>query len=31
MIEAIEKIGPQYDSIFVDEAQDLENTWPRRR
>lgn len=27
LIEAIEKLGPHYDAIFVDEAQDLENTW----
>ena len=27
LIEAIDVLGPQYDAIFVDEAQDLENTW----
>ena len=27
LIEAIEKLGPQYDALFVDEAQDLENDW----
>jgi hypothetical protein len=27
MIEAIDELGPQYDSLFVDEAQDLENDW----
>ena len=30
MIEAIEKIGPQYDSIFVDEAQDSRTPGSRR-
>jgi hypothetical protein len=27
LIDAIEVLGPQYDSLFVDEAQDLENNW----
>lgn len=27
LIEAIEKLGPQYDALFVDEAQDLETHW----
>lgn len=25
--EAIEELGPQYDALFVDEAQDLDNAW----
>ncbi len=27
LVEAIEELGPQYDALFVDEAQDLENHW----
>ncbi len=27
LVEAIEELGPQYDALFVDEAQDLENDW----
>jgi hypothetical protein len=27
LVDAIEAIGPQYDAIFVDEAQDLHNHW----
>lgn len=27
LIEAMEKKGPQYDALFVDEAQDLRNDW----
>jgi AAA domain/Nuclease-related domain/UvrD-like helicase C-terminal domain len=27
LVKAIEKLGPQYDALFVDEAQDLENHW----
>jgi hypothetical protein len=27
LVEAIEKLGPQFDALFVDEAQDLENDW----
>jgi len=27
LMEAIDELGPQYDAIFVDEAQDLENHW----
>jgi hypothetical protein len=27
LIEAIERIGPQYDALFVDEAQDISNLW----
>ncbi len=27
LLSAIEKLGPQYDALFVDEAQDLHNDW----
>ena len=27
LLSAIEKLGPQYDALFVDEAQDLSNDW----
>lgn len=27
LVDAIEELGPQYDALFVDEAQDLENHW----
>jgi len=27
LVEAVGKIGPQYDALFVDEAQDLETHW----
>ena len=27
LVAAIDKLGPQFDAIFVDEAQDLENNW----
>lgn len=27
LVEAIEELGPQYDALFVDEAQDLRNDW----
>lgn len=27
LLEAIEELGPQYDALFVDEAQDLKNEW----
>src|SRR5207247_9125361 len=27
LIEAVDELGPQYDAIFVDEAQDLSNDW----
>jgi hypothetical protein len=27
LVEAIEELGPRYDALFVDEAQDLESDW----
>lgn len=27
LLSAVEKLGPQYDALFVDEAQDLHNDW----
>ena len=27
LLSAVEKLGPQYDALFVDEAQDLSNDW----
>jgi hypothetical protein len=27
LLDAIEELGPQYDALFVDEAQDLSNDW----